>query len=353
MNRAPWVETIADRTALARLEVPWRELEEADTKAHIFLSWPWMEARLRSLRQPWRVLVVRRGRGGEVVGLLPLRSLREGERWGMAGSPLADLTGLLCAPGDEEAVIDALASVLTEVLLDLPGGGGLTLSDVHDPRVEGLLARLADVGWSTSARQGVVCPHLELGPELEGDWDRLLATRLSASSRATVRRKLRGLEALPGFRVTSIADGGAHSIETLLTLWQRRWGTLPTAQLAEYRSVFTSCWQAGSLWLDLLWQDDTPITGLLAFVGRRRRWFGFYITGFDPRFAPLSPGTAMVAHSVRWALAEGFQTFDFLRGDEPYKRSFGAVPRHGLDLVAMAPARSADMRAVVIGHTLP
>lgn len=334
MSRASRVETVDDLEGLAPLEECWRALEAADPEAHVFLSWPWIWGRLRGLRPPWQVLVVRSGRVGEIIGLLPLRSLDEGAGWGMAGSPLADLTGLLCAPGFEDEVVEALAAKLS-VALSGGSGGTLELVDVHDVRVEQLAERLVGRGWQISRQTGVACPYLELGAELEGDWDRFLATRFSASHRATLRRQLRRVESLPGFRRTSIEEGGAGAVETLLTLWQQRWGTLPPAELAEYRSVFDTCRCEGTLWLDLFWQDERPITGLLAFLDRRRRWFGFYITGFDQHFARLSPGLAIITHSIRWALSQGFETFDFLRGEEPYKRTLGAVPRRGCNLSAV------------------
>ncbi|WAL74991.1 GNAT family N-acetyltransferase [Kitasatospora sp. YST-16] len=60
------------------------------------------------------------------------------------------------------------------------------------------------------------------------------------------------------------------------------------------------------------------------------RWadrFAYYQTGWDPRFAADSLGTALVDAAVRNCAAEGVRTFDFLRGAEPYKYRFGAVDR--------------------------
>lgn len=60
------------------------------------------------------------------------------------------------------------------------------------------------------------------------------------------------------------------------------------------------------------------------------RWadrFAYYQTGWDPRWAADSLGTALVDSAIRSSAAEGVRTFDFLRGDEPYKYRFGAVDR--------------------------
>jgi hypothetical protein len=145
--------------------------------------------------------------------------------------------------------------------------------------------------------------------------------------RREIRHDLRAMERLPGLRRTTVAEDGELQILTLLELWQGRWGKLPEPELAQYRSVFRSCLQSGCLWLDILWDRDAPIAGLLAFLDRGRHSFCFYITGFDKRYAAFSPGTVIVAHAIREAICNGYRVFDFLRGDEPYKFSLGAELR--------------------------
>jgi CelD/BcsL family acetyltransferase involved in cellulose biosynthesis len=46
----------------------------------------------------------------------------------------------------------------------------------------------------------------------------------------------------------------------------------------------------------------------------------FYQAGMDPALSSLSPGTVLVAKLIERAISEGCKTFDFMRGDEPYKR---------------------------------
>ena len=41
----------------------------------------------------------------------------------------------------------------------------------------------------------------------------------------------------------------------------------------------------------------------------------------------LAPGIVLLAHVVRDAIERGFPTFDFLRGEEPYKYAFGPEPQ--------------------------
>ena len=51
-----------------------------------------------------------------------------------------------------------------------------------------------------------------------------------------------------------------------------------------------------------------------------------YQTGFDPASSDLSPGRLHFQASIAKAIEEGYRSFDFLRGDEPYKAHFRATP---------------------------
>ena len=52
-----------------------------------------------------------------------------------------------------------------------------------------------------------------------------------------------------------------------------------------------------------------------------------YQAGIDPECLDEEPGRMMAAAMIQRAIADGQQAFDFLRGDEPYKRQWRAEPR--------------------------
>jgi CelD/BcsL family acetyltransferase involved in cellulose biosynthesis len=61
------------------------------------------------------------------------------------------------------------------------------------------------------------------------------------------------------------------------------------------------------------------------FADRARAYY--YLGGFNPRYAALSPGLLAIRHAISEAAAEGKKEFDFLRGQEAYKYRFGARDR--------------------------
>lgn len=335
------VDSIGDPAGLAAIADAWEAVHRSDPLATVFTSPDWLRGRLAGVSDPWCVLVVRRGPGQPVIGVLPLRVLpaspAEQIPWaaaderlaaggetvpglGMAGSPLADYTGFVCAPGEEGPALAALADHLRR----RTDWRFFQIRDALDPRLESFLAHFAGAGFRIERHPSTPCPCLELDP----DWETFLARRPRPRMRREIRHDLRALEKLPGFRRSGLTGDGSAQIAVLLDLWQRRWGVLPEPQLAQYRAIFRACHAAGRLWLDILWDRDVPVTGLLGFLDRDRDSFRFYITGFDRRYAALSPGTVIVAHAIREAIRAGYRFFDFLRGDEPYKFALGAALRH-------------------------
>jgi CelD/BcsL family acetyltransferase involved in cellulose biosynthesis len=53
----------------------------------------------------------------------------------------------------------------------------------------------------------------------------------------------------------------------------------------------------------------------------------FYVGGRDATVKSPLPGVVLHAYSIRHAIHRGFTTYDFLRGNEPYKYSFGKKER--------------------------
>jgi CelD/BcsL family acetyltransferase involved in cellulose biosynthesis len=100
--------------------------------------------------------------------------------------------------------------------------------------------------------------------------------------------------------------------------------------------------------LIVYWDGDLPIAGAVGFLDDLRSSFGLYMIGFDEAYAKLSPGKGIVGRAIRAAIESGYRRFDFLRGDEPFKRNYAdevTVTRHfrlttpGLRSAAIAYAR--------------
>ncbi len=80
----------------------------------------------------------------------------------------------------------------------------------------------------------------------------------------------------------------------------------------------------------------------------------YVLSGMDEEAKRFSPGTMNLDATMRWARQEGFRHFDFLRGDEGYKREFSPEERTSIHLTipaARGKARQTLARAAQRGKS--
>ncbi len=78
--------------------------------------------------------------------------------------------------------------------------------------------------------------------------------------------------------------------------------------------------------LRMVWTElaGRPIAAEYDFTGGSAVYY--YQTGIEPTAQAVSPGWLGMIGSLKLAIEQGYRRFDFLRGDEPYKASWGAAP---------------------------
>jgi CelD/BcsL family acetyltransferase involved in cellulose biosynthesis len=124
----------------------------------------------------------------------------------------------------------------------------------------------------------------------------------------------------------------AEFIDALWRLHRDRWrsrgegGVLDDMRVRAFHSAALPRLAAAGL-SDLRLLD---IGGVIAgaYLGLRdaRRSYA-YLGGFDPSFSRESPGAVLLGSAIEAAVRRGAEEFDFLRGRESYKYSWGAVDR--------------------------
>ncbi|MGH6927001.1 MAG: GNAT family N-acetyltransferase, partial [Dongiaceae bacterium] len=327
------VDVIDDIKTLAALRVNWEAVYEADPEAQVFLSWPWMSRWLGVLKAPWSVLAARPDGSPDYAAFFPLSlQTKEREAGGfhcdvaMGGNYAADYTGFLCRPELEAEAIPALAerikalhwsNLRVEYLRASDRRAGLFLQAFPAPAFGSTeLDRINPDKVDNS-----ICPYAPL----PGDWDAYLAG-LSANTRQKIRRLLRQLDGSDEFRITH-ADGEtiARDLETLMRFWTDQWGTRKGKNLSaiqrQSRVMLRHSFDDGTLLLPVLWQGERPAGALAILVDAVKRTCSFYIGGRDAAFEGPPAGLMLHAHAIRHAVGCGMNTYDFLRGNEPYKYS--------------------------------
>ena len=351
------IDVIDCYQAFLDLRPNWDAVYAADDDANWFLSWTFMSIWLAKTQAPetkhsegWFILAVHGDDPAfRYVAFFPLRKRQRRTIKGadyielaMGGRKYADYTGIICLPGYRDAAVEMFLGHIKSQewmlwcleCLRLPDGE-IDRWLMRFPPQEFEIRQLKTVNSGEETRQDI-CPFVTL----PRDWPSYLDTRLSANTRQKLRRVLRQVEGSNCLRITH-ASGETieRDIKILLHLWRTKWrdakGERLNSMLQLIGSMLMGAYRTGSLFLPILWHDRTPVGALGCFVDSEKGTMLFVIGARDETYDGPPPGHVLHAHSIRTAIGEGLRTYDFLRGNEPYKYSFGAAERRLANLVIM------------------
>ena len=336
------VETVESLARLTALELAWTELYKRDPEAQFFLSWPFIERVARAARGEFRILVAWSG-DGRAVGILPLRLMT---RWsadkGVLRNELhmlgwrfwSDFTGILCDPDLEAEAIDALTGQMRRMdwgrlLINYMRTGPARLERFCRAFPEDLFEHEHQEQKINKGQvDNLKAPYVDLADSFEA----YLSDRLSANRRQKLRRLLRQLENDEALRVTRcVPETASRDVSILTGLWRTMYATVKgslTEELAEsYGEIVEAGLSIGAVYLPVLWHGDNPIAAHACFVDPVRRELHFFVAGRNPMVTDPPAGLLLHAHTIRWAIANGIERYEFLQGDEAYKYAFGARDR--------------------------
>lgn len=159
---------------------------------------------------------------------------------------------------------------------------------------------------------------------------------LSSRLRYDLRRTRRALT------VRTSTDPG--DLNRFFALHERRWRRrrLPGSFPRWRKQFLHRVLKGGGLRLTIAESGDGALRGAIIVLSHGD-WRGYYQSAIDPDCRPLSPGSLVIAESIRIATDEGAQTFDFLRGGEPYKRAW-APQRQGRNYRCIVPGQGPAAR---------
>ncbi len=330
------VQRIEDPAAFQALREEWDELLAASLADSFFLTWEWLYAWWTHLAGDRRLflLVARQGgrlvaiaplslRARRVAGVLPLRSV---EFLG-ADRLSSDYLDVIVRRGWEAEAIPALAQYLADARL------ALELASVRRAgcAAAALSRALTQRRWRMLETPTAVCPFIDLSGHT---WESYLGT-LESKPRNDFLRLLKNLTKKFSVRLEPASSEPqrrefmVHLVRLHNLRWQNLGGSdaLHTADLVAFHDeVSRVTLERGWLRLFVLWLDGQPVASLYGF--RYGRTFYFVQTGFDPAYGRHAVGLITVGLTIKSAIAEGAEEYDFLRGDEAYKFRWAREVRH-------------------------
>jgi CelD/BcsL family acetyltransferase involved in cellulose biosynthesis len=260
---------------------------------------------------------------GQLIAVLPLYELEEAgcRKLLPIGISLSDYLDALVDSNDPGATGALLAS-----LVDLPGWEECYLPDLA-PRAA-LLAARCPPRLTEHRSAGETCPVLAL-PDAVAEL-RNVVPRKTLRDLRQARRRATAAGTVRALRADASAVSGF--MQDFFRLHEGRWqpiaghGVCADPVVRDFHlTAAQRMLDAGMLRLYLLRVGNSTAAAYYGFAAKRTAYA--YLSGFDPEFAELSPGTQIVAHAIEEAVREGAREFHFLRGGEPYKYAWGAVDR--------------------------
>jgi CelD/BcsL family acetyltransferase involved in cellulose biosynthesis len=310
-------ELIEGAKGLEALREEWRELVLDSPGATPFQTWEWQSLWQKHYGFGKKVQILTVREGNDLVGLAPFTIsswLWRVLRW--SGGGPSDYLHPISRSGSEDVVNFRLLEFIQSAK-------NLDLIDLHQMRENQLLV-------SNSRPTEKIDQACCLVLNLPGTYDEYLKM-LGKSLRYDVRKLDKELFA-SGKAQTSLADTDSigNFFEIFLDQHRARWRSrkLPGAfvgrSLRFHREWVETACREGWLRMKVLRVDGDPVGAIYAMQFNRTLYY--YQAGFDPAHKAISPGTLLVAESIRTGIEEGATNFDFMRGAEAYKRRW--KPQH-------------------------
>jgi len=316
------IETITTIDRLHTIRPGWSRLWERCPDATPFQSPEWLlpwwkhlgRGRLNTLAL-WEV--------DRLVGLAPLFTQRYFglplRRLALIGTGNTDYLDLLLDPQSAVSSREQLDKALTQATT------GWDFCDFQQLGPQSPLLRMDLSPLRDQSFEQEVCPVLTLS---NASPEGAVPARLCKNLRYYGRR----LEREGGACEVAPPEAVAQSMSALFQLHGARWrkrklpGVFTSQSVRNFhQDVAHGFAVRGWLRLHTLTLAEEVRAVLYCFTCRGRGYY--YAGGFDPALARWSPGTLLTGRAIQTAGSEGAQEFDFLRGDEPYKYTWGAVNR--------------------------
>ena len=263
--------------------------------------------------------------GNRIIGVAPMTI--HGHSASFLGSPdVCDYQDIVCVPGREAEVLDAVAAHLR--------GEGIRLLDLRTLHPGSFTLRaLRKLGDRGTWKPTIEPDEVTYEAELPDGWEDYLL-QLNGKQRHEVRRKLRRLDSQASFayRMTGRDDDLQVATEQFLRLFQLnrkdKAEFMDAAMSAYFRDLIAALAEQEMLRLYFLELAGQPAATVLCFDYGQVRYL--YNSGYDANYQDLSVGVLSKLLNIRAAIESGCRRYDFLKGAEVYKKRIGGrqVPLH-------------------------
>jgi CelD/BcsL family acetyltransferase involved in cellulose biosynthesis len=303
--------------APAELTGAWSEIAQRRSPASVFLTPEWIAV----AREHDSAEAVTLAAGDPPYGIAALARDADGTIR-FAGGELTDEQDVVAPAGEERAVATAVAGWIAA---EAPPRVRLDFVPEAAPTLEAMATVLGESGYRVDRSRLIASPRVALPRDFE-----TYVQSLGKKERHELRRKIRRLErsTQASFRWATDVERSA-ALDRFFALHRLSRGEKADFMTPDverfFRDVADALAPRGWLRLGVLRAHNEDAAVLFAFAYRGT--LALYNAAYDPALASLSIGIVSHAWAIRESIVERFDTYDMLRGGEPYKYDLGAKDR--------------------------
>ena len=315
-----------DASAFDLLESEWNALLRRAPIDHVFYTWEWQHTWWDAY-QPGELLILACRVDNILAGIAPLFVSGSAGKRAVQIIGCVDVTDYLDFIVDEAHLAAVYAAFSDFFAANREDFDLLDLCNIPfgSPTRELLPGLLEERGFNTAVEQQEVCPVIELPL----NWTGYLSL-LDKKQRHEVRRKIRRAHGSDKSIDWYIVNG-CHNLDEEISQFVRLMAASDKEKeqflqnqknLRFFENIVPLLQERGWLQMNFLTVDDERAAAYINFIYGNRVMV--YNSGLDHRdYADLSPGIVLLAFNIRHAIEQGYEFYDFLRGDEAYKYRMG------------------------------
>ncbi|MGB9678837.1 MAG: GNAT family N-acetyltransferase [Thermoanaerobacteraceae bacterium] len=329
------VVIVKDLKGLLMLKEEWKDIEKS-SEIYPFNTFEWVTNWWEFFGINKKLWILNFYKGDFLIGIAPFM-ITYGEMGLLAkrikfiGSNNSDYLDFIVREGYESIFYKSLFNFL-ENKMDI-----FTVLDLeHIPESSKLFSFLTDNKLDYKYDVQDICPYVML-PE---SWD-IYINSLNGKFRRNLNYETkRFFKDYDGTfsNVTDIKNLN-YSMDKLIELHQARWkkkhmpGVFYSNKVRKFhKKVAKDMLLNRRLSLFELKDKDKVVSSLLSYHVNKKRYY--YISGYDLDYDKRSVGTIMVGLAIKKSIEEGDEIFDFLRGDEDYKKNWTLSKKRNIRFIA-------------------
>jgi CelD/BcsL family acetyltransferase involved in cellulose biosynthesis len=313
----------------------WNEILSQTENANVQLTHEWLSSWWEVFGDNKKLSLITITDGGKIVGIAPLTITKvickagfELRKLTFMGDGLTDYHDLLIANERREEILQIL---LKFIVNSRDNWDAIHFRNVRSdsPNLPIMRDTLGNTTFTFVERINIQCSYIPINCNWLNYYD-----TLGKNIRSDIRRRSNLLTKMGKVEFIRL-----HEVEDVMDT------------LYVIKSIHVKCRRAKG---EISWYTDNKRFSFVSLILERfgdRKWLDlvflklngriiayylgfmydnivyFWNTGFDPEFSKVSPGKLLLHHWIKESFADGYREFDFMVGEESYKRQWTSPTR--------------------------